>query len=93
MFGHVCTADAWAMRKRMATDILNSSVLLEDTMPTTVNICFKVHDSVEFRRLDCVFVKKAIRGLCKGRTYKGLLLENFRCLILRIQAMLTSCFL
>ena len=77
----------------MVTDILNSGVLLEDTMPTTVNICFKVYDGVEFRRLDRVFVKKAIRGLCEGRTRKGLSLENFCCLTLRIRATLTSCFL
>jgi hypothetical protein len=77
----------------MATDILNGGLMLEKSVPTTVNICFKVHGSVEFKRLDSVFVKKVTRDLCKERTCKGLLLENFRYLILGIRAMLTSCFL
>ena len=71
------------MRKRIATDILNSGLMLEKHVRTTVNICFKVHDSVEFKMLDGVFVKRATRDL-ERRTRKDLLLHNFHRLTLGI---------
>lgn len=84
------SGDAWAMRKRMAAEIANGGLLIEDPVSRTANMCYRVHDGVESRGLDAVSVKSATRVLHEGKARKCMSLENFRRWISGIRVTLNS---